>query len=125
MHTSQKDKVGRSKQRAVIFVLLGVAGLLLRGHYAGPFEEIVHSYAGNISVSFSVYFIALQVSSRFGSPKIVAAALALCAVELFEAFNGFGIMANVFDPIDFGANAVGVAVGFIIDFMLDHMKRIA
>jgi hypothetical protein len=123
MQTSQKDKVGRSKQRAVIFVLLGVAGLLLRGHYTGPLEEIVHSYAGNISVSFAVYFITLQVSSRFGSPKIVAAALAFCAVELFEAFNGFGIMANVFDPIDLGANAVGVAIALWVDIILDRRKR--
>jgi hypothetical protein len=44
------------KARNVFFVLLGVAALLLKSHYSGPFVEIVHSYAGNIAASFAVYF---------------------------------------------------------------------
>jgi hypothetical protein len=47
--------------------------------------------------------------------RLLAAAVALAAVELFEAADGFGLMANVYDPVDFAANAPGVALAVVID----------
>ena len=45
----------RAKTRNVFFALLGVAGLVLEGHYRGPYQQAVHSYGGNIAASFAVY----------------------------------------------------------------------
>jgi hypothetical protein len=42
--------------------------------------------------------------------RLIVAGLALLVVELFEATNGFGVMTNTYDPLDFLANAVGVAL---------------
>ena len=46
-----------SKVRNVFFVLFGVAALILKRYYAGPFVEIILGYGGNISASFAVYFV--------------------------------------------------------------------
>ena len=101
--------------RNVFFVLLGITVLVLKRHYSGPFVETVYSYGGNVSVSFAVYFM-IGISTfgrRFG--RLVTAGIALLAVELFEAANGFGVMTNVYDRFDFVANAVGVGFALAID----------
>jgi len=106
------------KTRNVGFVLLGGAALVFTAHYSGPLEVFVHSYAGNIGVSFAVYFMALQIPIESKHKRLLAAGLALAAVELFEVFDGFGIMSNVYDSLDLVANLVGVAIGFALDTAL-------
>ncbi len=111
-----------AKTRNVLFVLLGIAVLLFKQQYTGPLHEVVHDYAGNLSVSFALYFVCtnLQFPKRFG--KLVAALIAFAAVELFEAFDGFGVTANTYDPIDFLINAIGIALGFWLDTILGTVR---
>lgn len=101
--------------RRVFFVLLGAAALVLKGHYSGPFMETVYNYGGNVSASFAVYFLVSirTLGWRFG--RVAAAGIALLIVELFEVTNGFGVMTNVYDRVDFVANGVGVGLGLSID----------
>ena len=94
-----------------MLVLAGVAVLVLKPHYHGPLARIFHDYGGNVAVSFAVFFLAL----RLGKGRWFAAASALLAVELFEIADGFGIMANVYDPVDLLANAAGIGLAFAID----------
>lgn len=106
--------------RNVVFVLLGVAVLVLKPTIAGSDEGLTYAHAGNVSVSFALYFVALIAVTRRGSfsamtTRLVAAALALLAVELFELMDGFGVMENVYDPWDLVANAVGVGLGVVAD----------
>jgi len=105
------------KVRNVCFVLLGVAALSLKSSYAGLGEVLVHSYAGNLAVSFAVYFVVANLAfpPRFAAP--MTAGLALAAVELFELLDGFGVMSNVFDPFDLVANAAGVALALVVDWL--------
>ncbi len=114
-----------AKARTIFFVLLGVAALVLKRHYAGPLQELVHSYGGNIAVSFAVYFIVLRLPFHFGPKRLFTAGLGLAAVELFEALNGFGVMANVYDPADFVANGLGVVLALGIDTGLSRRSRTA
>ena len=107
-----------TKTRNVVFVLLGTGVFILKRRYTGPLQEVVQSYVGNLSVSFALYYVFVNVPLFSSSKRIFAAILALAAVELFEAFNGFGIMANVYDPIDFAANAMGVALALAVDIVL-------
>ena len=104
-----------TKSRNVFFALLGAVGLVLNGHYSGLHQDVVRSYGGNITASFAVYFIVsnLPFHSRYG--RLMTAAAALLVVELFEVTNGFGVMTNVYDPADFAANAVGVALALAVD----------
>ena len=113
----------RAKTRNVFFALLGVAGLVLMGHYSGPYQQAVHSYGGNITASFAVYYMValLPLPPRFG--KLLTAGLALAVVELFEISNGFGVMTNVYDPVDFTANAVGVALALAVDIVTEGIGR--
>lgn len=106
--------------RNVVFVLVGVLGLVLKPHYHGPGVEIVHSYLGNVAVSFAIYFLFLRAAARWGAGRLVAAVGALVVVEAFEAANGFGIMTNVYDPLDFLANAVGIGIAFATDLAVSR-----
>jgi len=112
-----------SKARNVSFVLLGVAALVLKRHYSGPFVEIIHSYTGNVSASFAVYFVVRLLTSGWRYGRLVTAGIALLVVELFEATNGFGVMTNVYDPVDFVANAVGVGLALVLDTLVRFQWR--
>ncbi|HBY59282.1 MAG TPA: hypothetical protein DEH78_05640 [Solibacterales bacterium] len=104
-----------AKVRSVGFVLLGAAGLLLRGRYDGPGQPLVRSYGGNVSVSFAVYFIFCHLFPPARAGRLIAAGLALAVVELFELTNGFGVMQNTYDPFDLLANAAGIALAIAVD----------
>ena len=106
------------KTRNVLFVLLGVLALVLKPSLAGPSAGIVHRWGGNLAVSFACYFLANIPPVRTRHRKLVAAAGALLAVEAFEATDGFGVMSNVYDPIDFAANVLGVGLALMIDAAL-------
>jgi hypothetical protein len=104
-----------TRRRNVLFVLLGAAGLVLKGRYAGPRQELVQSYGGNLAASFAVYFIVLNLPFPPRYAWLCATGLALAVVELFEATNGFGVMSNTYDPLDFAANAVGIVLALALD----------
>lgn len=106
------------KARNVFFVLLGVAALVLKRHYSGPFVEIIHSYGGNVSASFAVYFVVRILTSGWRYGRLVTAGIALLVVELFEVTNGFGVMTNVYDSVDLVANAVGVVLALVLDTLV-------
>lgn len=116
---------GKIMMRNIVFVMLGVAVLVFKRHYSGPFEAVIHSYAGNVAVSFAVYFNALFVPVQSRYKRLWAAGLALAAVELFEVFDGFGIMSNVYDTMDLVANAAGVSLALVVDTALafPQLKR--
>jgi len=103
------------RARSVAFVLLGVAALMSKSAYHGPLADVVHAQGGNVAVSFAVYFLAAVAAARLRAGKLVAAVSALVAVESFEVTNGFGVMSNVYDPVDLLANAVGVGVALAVD----------
>lgn len=121
MSTAPTNGDGRHAPRALLrvaLVLLGVAGLLAKRHYAGPFQDLVFSYGGNVVVSFAVYFL-VGVSS-FGARlgPACSAGVALLTVEAFEITDGFGVMSNTYDPLDLVANAAGVAAAWALDRLI-------
>jgi hypothetical protein len=110
-------------KRNVLCVLLGAAALVLKSYYHGPLSQVLYSYGGNFAASFAVYFLAAIAASRLGRGRFVAAASALLVVEAFEVTNGFGVMSNVYDPVDLIANAAGVGVALAVD--LASRRRVA
>jgi hypothetical protein len=105
-----------------VFVLLGVVGLLFKSLYSGPAEDLVHSYGGNVAASFAVYFLAKRVTLRSNSPRVSAAGLTFAGVQLFEISDGFGVMTNVYDRLDFAANAAGIMFAVIVDVVANGMS---
>ncbi len=99
----------------VLLTLLGVVGLVLKSRYPGPARDLVQSYGGNLAASFAVYFLARQVTDLAKLPRALAAVLAFLAVQLFEVFDGFGVMSNVYDPVDLAANTVGIGIAVAVD----------
>lgn len=39
------------------FALLDVAGLLVKEHYSGPYQQAVRSYGGNVIASFALHAV--------------------------------------------------------------------
>lgn len=103
------------KIRDVSLILGGAIVLVFKSEYAGPIEPLVHAYFGNLAVSFSLYFLALQIPLQHKFKKFISAGIALVVVELFEVLDGFGIMSNTYDPIDLIANVAGVTVALALD----------
>jgi len=97
--------------------LFGVAGLVLKSSYQGPLEEVVYAHGGNFAISFALYFVAIAAASRSGFGRLTAVAATFVAVEAFEATNGFGVMTNTYDPVDFVANAAGIGVAVLTDLV--------
>jgi hypothetical protein len=107
--------------RNVVLAVLGAIVLVLKPAYHGPLQDAVHAYAGNVAVSFALYFAVINATSRYARPRLVAAVLTLLAVEAFEATSGFGVMQNVYDPRDYLANAAGVAAAVIVDIATSRL----
>ncbi len=110
----------RLHKRNVLMVVAGVAGLLIKGWFRDSMSELAYSYLGNLSVSFAVYFIA-SMALHTRPNRLATAVIALFVVEGFELTNGFGIMTNVYDPFDYLANALGVALAYFVDVVSAHV----
>jgi hypothetical protein len=106
----------------VLFVLLGIGGLVLKGQYSGPADDLVHSYGGNVAASFAVYFLAKRVTARSNLARASAAALAFMVVQLFEVLDGFGVMTNVYDRLDLAANTAGIVFAITLDVVVKRMS---
>lgn len=115
--------VPRHTGRAVLLVLLGVLGLVLKPLYAGPHAAFVHSYRGNFCASFAAYFVLSLTLSRIRRARLLTAAVTLLNVEAFELTDGFGIMSNTYDPGDLLANLVGISVALGVDVVLGRSAR--
>jgi hypothetical protein len=116
---NQNNRMEVHRGRNFFFVLLGILGLLLVFWYdAEPYYEFIHSYGGNFTASFAFYFIFQNALARYRASRVTNALATLLVAEIFEATDGFfGIMVNTYDPIDYVANALGVALAFGLDIL--------
>jgi hypothetical protein len=106
----------RPQIRNVAMVLVGVAALLSKSWLSDSTGSLARDYLGNVAASFAVYFlVAIAAAPRLGRLWIAAAALVI--VEAFELTDGFGVMMNTYDPFDYLANALGVALACGVDFI--------
>jgi hypothetical protein len=113
----------RAVARNLLFVAVAIIFFLMKREYAGPFQELVQSYAGNVTVSFALYFVFLRMCMmvpRFG--RLIAATLVLVCVESFELLDGFGFMSNTYDAFDLLANAIGVGLALSLDARLSKNR---
>ena len=109
--------------RNILFALAGAAVLVLKSRFAGPFDQLVYSYAGNFAVSFALYFAAVSGTQSTRRPRLAAALLTLLAVSAFELADGFGLMENVHDPFDLIANACGIGVAVLVDLLTGRLMN--
>ena len=115
--TVKKDSLmHRSQLLNYAFFLIGVMGLLLVFWYSGPFFNLVHSYGGNLTACFAFYFLIRPTAAQVTSSRVASALVALLVAGLFEATGGFfGMMTNIYDPWDYLANTLGVALAVVVD----------
>lgn len=104
----------RIRYRNLLMVLAGVICLLLKRWFAKYLGDLAFSYVGNLSVSFAVYFM-ISIAAIPRLTRVMIAVLALLVVEGFELTNGFGIMTNVYDHLDYLANALGIGLAVCVD----------
>ena len=112
-----------TKVRNVLFTLCGAAGLALKGRYHGPYQAVVRSYCGNIAASFAVYFLLTNLPFCVKLGRLPTAGCALAVVGLFEVTNGFHLMSNTYDPVDYAANAAGIGLATLADAAAARIVR--
>ena len=116
------------------FFLVGVAGLLLVFWYSGPYFILVHSYGGNLTASFACYFLSKSIVTLSAAIThkflyhrtnlALSCLITLLVVEIFEVTDGFfAIMTNVYDPLDYGVNALGVAWAVVVDLIASQVLK--
>lgn len=118
-------RVTTPKARNVLLVLLGVAVLVTKRHYSGPFVEVIHDHGGNAAASFAAYFVTRIMTSGWRHGGLLTAGIALLVAELFEVTDGYGVMTNVYDPADFVANALGVGTAWAVDTLASSTGGVA
>lgn len=104
----------RRRKWNFFLVFVGVSGLLVKSWFSDSMGAFAHSYLGNLTVSFAVYFL-VSIAAGARLKGIPIAVIALLVVEIFELTDGFGILTNVYDPFDYLANALGVALAYFVD----------
>lgn len=109
-----------SRLHSIILVLVGVLALLIKRWLSASLGEMAYCYLGNVSVSFSVYYLVL-LGARARFNRVVYILIALLIVESFELTDGFGIMSNVYDQNDLMANAIGVAIALVVDVAIGRI----
>jgi hypothetical protein len=97
-------------------ILIGFSGLVLKKWLSNTISDTIYSYLGNFTVSYAIFFLP-KIASENRINSLISALIALTIVESFELTNGFGIMANVYDPFDYLANALGISLAYIIDMI--------
>lgn len=106
--------------RNILMILLGVSGLVLKSWVSSAISDTAYSYLGNIAVSFAVFFL-VAIAAEDRLKRFIVALISLAIVEGFELTNGFGIMTNVYDPLDYLANALGISLAYVVDVISARM----
>lgn len=116
----QDNRMEVHRGRNFFFVFLGIVGLLFVFWYdSEPYYEFIHSYGGNFTASFAFYFIFQNALARYRASRVTNALATLFVAEIFEATDGFfGMMVNTYDPMDYVANALGVALAYGLDILV-------
>jgi len=103
-------------------ILIGTIALLSKSWFRASIGDLAHAYLGNLAASFAVYFLVANAAPR-RLHRIWTAVVALAVVEVFELTNGFGVMTNVYDPIDYLANCLGIALAYCVDLVSTRMMQ--
>ncbi|MFC1526105.1 hypothetical protein ACFL6X_04755 [Candidatus Latescibacterota bacterium] len=112
--------MNRQKVTCLIGVAVGVLGLLLCRHYAGPASDLIHSHGANVTFSFGAYFILKLCRLPLADRRPVCAAYALLGVSAQEVAQGLSLYPGIFDPLDFLANAAGIGAAWAVDLVQDR-----
>ena len=114
---------GCSKAFSVAMALLGTVGLILKSHLNDDLGFHLWSYGGNVTVSFAVYFVVGLLPQIRSYGKLAIAGAALLVAETFELADGFGVMSNVYDPVDLMANLLGVGLAFAVESLAHRFTK--
>ncbi|MBK6766768.1 MAG: hypothetical protein IPG71_10755 [bacterium] len=102
-------------------VICGALLLAAGGRYHGPGEILVHSYVSNIAFSFAAYFLIFLARIRVIERRWRAAGVALSVAMISELLQGIRLLDGVFDPWDFAANGLGVALALVTDRFVERV----
>jgi len=102
--------------------LIGTIGLLSKSWFRDSIGDLAYAYLGNLAASFAVFFI-VAIAAPPRLHRIWSAVVALAIVEAFELTNGFGVMTNVYDPFDYLANGLGIALAYCVDLVSTRIMQ--
>jgi hypothetical protein len=114
---------GRSRRKSVVVVCIVVPIALLHfftgSAYNGPLPEFVNGYLLDILIPLAFYLLLCLPDTPQLRPWPVKAILVLGAASSVEIAQFFGlpILGRTFDPLDFPAYGLGVALAVLLDIV--------
>ena len=121
MEQKQQEKIHSSSGKTAVVVVIAVTVALLHlvdlSSYRGPYHTLVTGYLMDVLIPFSFYMLLSQRDYPVVRLWIVRAALVFGAASGVEVAQYFGkhILGSTYDPMDFVAYGIGVALAVICD----------
>ena len=100
-------------------VLVALAHFVTGSAYRGPWPELVNGYLMDILVPFAFYFLLTLPESPWLKHWLVKGLLVFGAASCVEIaqYSGVPIFGQTFDPLDFAAYGLGVALAVLLDMV--------
>ena len=123
---ANREAVIRKKKKAIVAVTIIIPVALLHfvtgPSYSGPFPDFVNGYLIDILLPFALYFLLASQDPvwRFFKPwwtKGVAVFSIGLITEVLQ-YYGVPLFGQTYDPLDFAAYGLGVAIAVVIDRLL-------
>ncbi|HEM60891.1 MAG TPA: DUF2809 domain-containing protein [Chloroflexi bacterium] len=114
----------RDRRKTLVVVCTVVPIALLHfftgSAYDGPWPEFVNGYLLDILVPFAFYLLLVLPETPLLRPWPVKALLVFGAGACVEIAQYFGapILGRTFDPLDFAAYGIGVAIAVLLDTLV-------
>lgn len=103
----------RERNRNVVLILVGVAGLLASHHATGAWAPFAHAHGANLTFSFAAFFLVRFLQLPGNSNAAVTAAYTFAGVAVQEFAQALGLYPGWFDPYDLLFDAIGVTLAWI------------
>jgi len=112
------------KTRNLLYMGIGIGGLLFSRYYSGPMEGFTHSYGANVTFSFFAYFLLKFFRLPLSDNKYMNAAYALLCVSAQEVTQRVGLYPGTYDSLDFLFNAAGIGLALGVDILRSRKRSL-
>lgn len=113
------EQFKRTLKEKLVYVIEGVALSVASKIYPGPYANFVHGYGHDVALPFMSYWWCRIVGDLSGADpkrsKIVSVAIPFLMCSAGEFAQYFKLYGGTFDPYDFLAYGLGIALALGID----------
>lgn len=116
--TKKDSSKVRNLERIIGLCLPFTISIYAKWH-APTASEFVKGSLADILVPYGIY----NFSASRGNSPLLSAAIPVAFYFTYETLQGLGCMSGTFDPWDYGAYTLGVALGFVTEKIVNNFRK--